>query len=303
MDAKNTDDIVKDANSLNVGDPLQEHSDEELARFLGEPVENGKTVSPETGKADNKSEDKTQTDTSTRADKTTTAAAPTIQPPENAIDPEKITADIEAKVDKKLEEFVGKLDATTEQKADVKKDLLADAPWKKENRDPTWEEALAYMADINKEKVKQEIMADFQHQAEEEEKKQAEEKTRVETEQKTTNEYYTKQWDDEFSELEKSGKIPAVKEIGNPKDPGVMARLEILTAMQRVTQENLAVGKPPLMSAKLAFYEHYKSPTEQPPGADAPIAGAGKTVIGGQAETFTNAEIKNTSFEDLLMGR
>lgn len=167
-------------------------------------------------------------------------------------------------------------------------------PWEKEHRQPTWKEALDYVAEQSHERIKKEM-----EEADNLEKQQAE------TEQKRQSEYEQNMntyWDMQLKELEEAGKIPKVTDPKNEKDPGRVARITLFTTMNEVSAERQKKGLPAITSLKEIFYENYKPADTLPDGAYVPVAG--KTKAGGSSsdgKRYGYNDIHNSSFEDLLL--
>jgi len=221
-----------------------------------------------------------------------TKPAEPITPP---IDADKLKEEISDSVAKKLIDQLAPADATTEEK----KDLLAEAPWTKENREPTWEEALKYMADQNKDTVKQEILKELNDEVLAEEKREEEAAKTAAEQERIQTESWNKEWDRQLDALTTSGKIPRVLNPLDPNDPGVKERTALFTRMAEIAEENRKAGKPVSLSLIETHALHYTPPTATPPGADAPVSGAQRAVATTPSTEFSYGEIHNQSLEDL----
>ena len=116
-------------------------------------------------------------------------------------------------------------------------------------------------------------------------------KTRAQKESDKNLQYWNEKWDRELDSLEKAGHIPARKNQNDPNDPGVKARREIFEEAQKHNEYNL----------KVVYYENIAGKKKQPAGADAPVAGGGKTVTKEPEGEFSYEEIsKAKDLHDLL---
>lgn len=212
------------------------------------------------------------------------------------VDYDQLTKDISEKVTKDTVEKITKAltgeEASKEEVDEFTK--FAKDTWEKEGRNPSYKEALEFVA----KKVEANVEA----------KREAAERERVEKEEaaKSAEEARTKELntyiDNELDELISGDKIPKIVDKSDENDPGVKARKAIFQAMLEVNTERAKSGKPPIYSPKIIFYEHYKDPNQQPAGEDAPIAGR-STHSGGESKEFGYQDIHNKSFMDIMLGR
>lgn len=207
----------------------------------------------------------------------------------------------------KIAEFLG---------ADTKDDNKP--PWEKENRLPSYEEAIDWSVKQAEpaliEKVAAKVKEDLNKEVEDEEAKDKAAKEEADKLEVARTTQWTNYWNSQFSELETRGIIPKVNEADNrketvtvngvetqmPLDPGKRMRLEIFQTMQRVTAENEKAGKPPIMSVVDAFFMHHKPGNTQPPGVDAPIFTGNKSVGNSNTGSFTYQEVKEAKIENIL---
>jgi hypothetical protein len=202
-------------------------------------------------------------------------------------DPNEFEAKMEEKVSKISEETVKKImEASTgkeEPEKEVDKELIS--PWAKENRTPKDYEEVADWA-LEKKKIldtREKIEFDKQQ---EEIKKQSEEQEKIRLDG------FNKFIDSQLNELLEAGKLEKTPE----------ARKALFQTMYDVNKERIANKQEPIYSLKEIFYEHYKAPTEQPAGADAPIS-AGKMGGGTETKDLDYKEVHNKSIFDILTGK
>lgn len=185
--------------------------------------------------------------------------------------------------DQRKEEEKAKLTPQEDEYAKWEKQL-----WEKENRSPTYVEALNFV----KEQAKNELKAE-----EDQATKQKQEEEAKVTEQRNTEKKVIENYVDmEFKKLIERGLLTDVKDPNNPSDQGIVERKELSKVWFETNQERLKKGEPEIMSATEIFYNHYKKPTAQPAGADAPVAGNKGSVKPPLSENnpgYTYAEIKN----------
>lgn len=231
--------------------------------------------------------------------------------PAPALDEDKLTNKI-------VTELVDKLapaEATKEEKKDLQtklKELQKKA--EDEGREMTYPEALEFLAKETKESVKaelkdelkQEVLKDLAKEVEDEEVKAAADAKTAQESQQKLQDAWNKQWDSEFGKLEESGRLPKINEKdvrldekGLPVDPGRRERYHLLTQMQ---QYNIANQKAPILNLVEFHALHYKSPSEMPAGAKAPVAGARRAVTPTNTGEFSYQDIHSQSLEDIMSG-
>lgn len=187
------------------------------------------------------------------------------EPEKPLIDEEKLTNNI---VDKFLE--ATKKTQTPEQQDELSKaieDLELKA--KAEGRQVTYKEALKVVSEVSTKKAKEEILAELQREADEEDKAEQEAKAAQEEQYKAAEKSWNTYWDGQLGELEADGKIPKGEE-------GKKIRLELFETMKKVAEERQAKGQQPILNLKEIFAFHY-TPKEQP-GKQAPVFGAEKSI-------------------------
>jgi len=153
---------------------------------------------------------------------------------------------------------------------------------KAEGKEPTWEDAFREIEKNATERALQ-ALEDKQRLAEEQRSKAEAETKRIEEEQIKK---YNDVVDMQLKELYDDGKLTAIKDKDNPNDQGVLERKALFTAMQETNNKRIAEGKPPVYSIKEVYAFHYKRPSAQPAGADAPV-----TMGKGNSSPNDNEEI------------
>lgn len=186
-------------------------------------------------------------------------------------DQEKFKEDLVSEIDKRLPKADTKEEK--EEKKDAIKEYLDKA--KAEGRNPTWEEALAFVAEEGSNRAYERIKAE---QAAEQEKArvQEEEREQIAEVQKKADEERVKAFnqviDDELDELYNNNKLPRIKNKDDAKDPGVIARKALFQTMLDVNEKRKEEGKPAILSVSRIYSFYYKPPTAQRAGADAPVS-------------------------------
>lgn len=198
-------------------------------------------------------------------------------------------AEFEAKINYRLEETAQKIiEAATgrkEPETEVDPELLS--PWAKEKRTPKDYEEVADWA-LTKKGILDK-RSEVEHEKEVEAQKIEQEKTT-----KAQTEQFNKYVDEQLDDLHNAGKIDKTNEE---------QRKELFKTMLDVNVARTKEGKPPIYSLKEIFYEHYKAPTKQPAGADAPVS-PGRS--GGEKDTKEidyAKDVKGKSFFDILTGK
>jgi hypothetical protein len=262
---------------------VQEQSDKVLSEFLGEPVKDGKVE--EDRKEEKKDEPKSPVKEENAEEKIEEGVD---------FDPDKLGEEVSDKTAKKLLEKLMPENTDKENK-----DILADTPWAKEKREPTWDEALKWMGDYTAQKVQNDLKA-------QQEKAAADAKAAQDQRQKQDEEAvktFNKKVDDQLEDLYVAGKLPRIKDPDDPNDIGKKARVALFQAMFDVNQKRAQEGKEPISSVKEIYYEHYTPPTAQPAGADAPVSPGRGGFSPTEDKEFDYSEIRKTSLEGLLGGK
>ncbi len=134
---------------------------------------------------------------------------------------------------------------------------------------------------------------------------EAEAKEKEEATKKQQEEEYrtavNKQIEEEMEDLRSLGRMPKIINKDDPNDPGIAAQKELFAQAMAINEARQKEGKPMIVSPKLIFYEHYK-PSQEVPGADAPIAGNG--VPSRTSEGQINIQdLRKKSISDLVRER
>ncbi|HEX9060837.1 MAG TPA: hypothetical protein VF941_11715 [Clostridia bacterium] len=224
--------------------------------------------------------------------------------PKPIIDEEKLT-------DKMVDKLYDKLSPQTpEEKKDFAaklKELNEKAA--AENREPTYEEALALLGEEVtektktelKESLKKEILEDLNKEVDEEERRQKEAKVQQEETTKKNEQVLHGEWDRQLGILIEQGSIPKVINKDDENDPGMVAQKNLFEALNAYAKEQQAEGKPVSLNLVEAFMSpHYAKLTKQP-GKDAPINGARKSVSGNDKPVLNYLnDIHNKDLSELL---
>lgn len=250
-------------------------------------------------------------------------AAPAVDPkttPPATADPAQDAAALKDKLKGELKEEI-----SNETAAKIAEFLGADTskddnkpPWEKENRLPSYEEAIDWSVKQAEpaliEKVAAKVKEDLNKEVEDEEAKEKAAKEEAEKLETARTTQWANYWNTQFSELEGRGIIPKVNAEDNrketvtingvetvmPLDPGKRARLEVFQTMQRVSAENEKAGKPPVMSVIDAYFMHHKPNNTQPPGEKAPIFTGNKSVGNSNTGSFSYQEVREAKIENIL---
>lgn len=211
---------------------------------------------------------------------------PKEEPKTPEIDKEQIKRELREEVSKEVsDELVKKL------KGDRETEDIPKTPWEKENRTPTWTEALEYAGEQAEKRLEEKQLA----------KAKAEEDAR--NAQNATNEDNAKKWnsywDMQLDELASAGKIPKVADATSQEDRGIKARQQLFEAMVKVNTKRTAEGKPQITSVKEIYYEHY-DPSKQPAGENAPVAGKTRSGNSQVSTSEYTAADRKKSFTQLL---
>lgn len=282
MAKKKADLEVKENEAVEVTDHTYEEIHNNTLEKLAEPVEE------KVEKVDEKPEDKPNEDEEKKVEDVEE---------EVEFDPEKLKEEAAEIARQKIWEEAEKRQREAEE-AMKRQELEADEntpPWIKrgENTPKDYDE----LTNWNVEQAKKAVAAEWEKreaekQARLDEEKQAEE-TRKKTEEDATNEW-NKMVDEQLEDLYRNNKLPKIKNKADDNDEGLRARKALFQTMYEVNEKLKKEGKRPVTSIKEIFYEHYKAPTTQPPGADAPIAGSRLQNATAKVDgEYTYAEIHN----------
>lgn len=228
--------------------------------------------------------------------------------PDQKLDAEQLKSEIASEVVKALSTG----EETKQEKDDLMdqvQEMMKEAPWVKEGRDPTYLEAITWTTRASLPLTVKQAKEQLIKEMEEEDLQEQEQQKQVEEQNQKVQKAWHAQWDQEFKDLEASGEIPPVKASPSDQkayqaDPGVKARVEIMQKMTNESQKRQSEGKPILTNVVQTYYQYIKPTKEtrnnQPPGADAPVFGASKTVTPTDTTNYSYNDIHNKSIYDLL---
>lgn len=169
--------------------------------------------------------------------------------------------------------------------------------WEKAGRNPTYKEALQFV----KEQTKKEIFDEQKKAADDQLAKQKQQEDFQKNQEQQINAFVAK----ELNELYEDKKLPRIKDINDPKDPGKIARDALLQQMVQINTKLLQEGKPPEYSIYKIYTKYYKAPNQQPAGADAPVSMGGNKTGNPEEENQINyfRDIKKKSFWQIFRGQ
>jgi hypothetical protein len=174
---------------------------------------------------------------------------PEVKEEKPPFDAEKLKEEISEATAKKI------IEATTQQKEpkkEVDEELIS--PWAKEGRAPKDYEEVADWG-VEKKSILDRREREAELLKQQETAKQTEEYNKQQVAD------FNKYTDDQLGDLKAAGKIKTPEE-----------QRALFQSMLDVNIARQKEGKAPIYSIKEIFYEHYKAPTAQPAGADAPIS-------------------------------
>lgn len=240
------------------------------------------------------SEEKQEEQTETPIEEKKEDEAPQLPQTQPAINTEELSKNIVSQV---VEALAGDT-KTGQEKQDIKNDIWANAPWVKENRTPSYTEALDYTIKAAQPKLVEETAAKVKEmldkEVEEEEKTLQEQEEQQKKQQEETQKQWNTYWDAQLADLESKNLIPKIVNKNDPNDPGVKTRVALFTKMREAAEENGKNNKPVSLNLKEIYYEHYKP--EQDNKRDpklVPVAGARKGMSPQEEEEFSYEEIHN----------
>ncbi len=259
-----------------VADERQRIADESTSKFLGEEVKNNEVVEEESP-IEKKAEEIKKREPELKSEDIEKKIE---------IDPETMRKEIADQVSKDTVEKITKALTGEEKATQAQKDkyqAAAEDFFTKNGRNPQWHELVPYMVQDAVEMI---------------EKKQQERAQLTATQQKQVaeqNEQKQKAFDayvdEQLNELHVAGKL-------NKTDQ--KARAKLFQTMLEVNEKRVSENKPPIYSVKEIFYEHYKPPTSQPAGYDAPISAGRGNATPDSGEDYSYNEIHNRGFLDFF---
>jgi len=119
-----------------------------------------------------------------------------------------------------------------------------------------------------------------------------------ETQQSNNINSIIKGWDSQYTQLAQSGKVPAIKKLSDPNDPGVVAKRKMIMAIGKVIEQNKAKGieYTPTVAEILV---NYPTVLDGPPGADLPISGSTAGVSNSPQVNYQK-DIAGKSFQQII---
>lgn len=192
----------------------------------------------------------------------------------------------------KAEAAVAEEAGKTEKPIDNLDEKLAQELWDLNKRDPTYTEALNFLAE------KAAIINEYRQAEKVRVQEEEAEKSRQATEEenKRVNTFV----DDELSELYRGNKLTKIQDPNNPSDQGVVERKSLFTRWAEINNDRRSKGLPEIISAtRIATgidesgVPYWKKPNAQPAGENAPVMGSRSSSTSPDAEQeYTNADLK-----------
>lgn len=173
------------------------------------------------------------------------------------------------------------------QPTDKEKEYLAweDEFKKRENRPPTYSEALKFVGD--------QAVAEIEARAAEKDRVAQEEQEKAQKAQEESDKQLNAIVDDELNELYNAGKLTKIQDPNNPSDQGVVERQALFAKWQEVNMDRKTRGLPPIVSPIRIYDFYYTKPNAQPPGANAPVAGnKGSATPPSSEQSYTYQDIR-----------
>lgn len=142
----------------------------------------------------------------------------------------------------------------------------------------------------------EEFRKQLKEEGEKEEAQKAEEKKQYEERLAEVN----KQIEQEMEELYETGKLRKPKNLTDVNDPDAKVVKDLFDQAAAYNIEQQRQGKPLERSITKFYFLHYKPKTDQPAGADAPIAGNTATPAQQEPEINYFRDIRGKSFKRIL---
>lgn len=156
---------------------------------------------------------------------------------------------------------------------------------KKENRPPTYSEALKFVSD--------QAIKEIEARQAEKDRIAAEEQEAAKKTQEEADKQLNAIVDDELSELYQAGKLTKIVDPNNPSDQGVIERQALFTKWQEINMERRSKNLPPIVSPIRIYDFYYTKPNAQPAGANAPVAGnRGSATPPSNEQSYSYQDIK-----------
>ena len=258
---------------------LNKIKDEQLSKYLDEPVKDGKVVEDEEI-AEYKVEEKPEEE-----------KEPEVKEPEFDKEAYKkeVKEEIKAETSKEIIEALQGKDKTETTDNLNAYERLTKEKLEKENRNPTYAEAL--------ELVEEQAVKRMEERQEAAKQKATEQETQAKEFEKQRIDAFNKYVDEQLTDLADKGKLTKIKDVKDEKDRGVIERKALFKTMTDVNEKRAKEGKPVIYSIKEIYYEHYEKPKREVPGADAPVfSGSGHT----QADKSSEVDYREIHGKDFL---
>lgn len=223
-------------------------------------------------------------------------------------DIERIKADLGDELHSKIraevaEDLIKSLKGETPDTPPEKKIDLSQAPWVLQGRNPTWEEAIEFgskLQEVSEDRIVKKVMGKLDDEVKEDEKSREEAEGRA----KVTEKAIMDGWNVELADLEKTGKIPPIKDQNDPNDLGRRVRTQIYEIINQRVMAKRAAGQPVFASdysAKVVYYEEIAGRGR--PGRLAPVVGArrGAAPGGGEGVGYKYEDIQKP-WETIIAG-
>lgn len=207
-------------------------------------------------------------------------------------DPEQLKKEAVAQAKEELGDLLkGKTDEETKENVDefqeYQKEFFA-----KNNRQPTWFE----VAQFTKEQVKKDFEAEQEAKAKTQEEETTKQKEIETKNQEDTNKYVA----DTLKELYEGDKLPKIQNKDDKDDYGIKVQNALLKTVVDVNTQRIKNNLTP-KTIKEIFYEDFKVPSKDVPGADAPVnMGRGGYTPDDNEEIDYKRDIQGRSIRGIL---
>ncbi|MHC4269161.1 MAG: hypothetical protein ACYSTS_11935 [Planctomycetota bacterium] len=149
------------------------------------------------------------------------------------------------------------------------------------------------------EKLQKFVESLIEKSMEKEREKLGEEAKQTQAEQKKKINTIVNNWFSQYNRLSQAGKVPAIKNVSDPNDPGVQARKRIITYIGQMVEKLKESGSDYTPSIADALLENPRV-LSGPAGATLPISG--NTASTENSETFKYDDMHRKSFEEIAQG-
>lgn len=280
---------VKDAPERN---PRQEREDRAASEFLGMEVKDGKAIPLE--EEENAVEKKAK-ELKEQDEQPVEEPKPEVKEEGVEFDPDKLKTEL-------IEELDKRIPVPQSKEEEKKQETIVDkviAQAKAEGRNPTWEEAITAIA----EEGSKQAYERFKKEQEDAAQVQKDEADQQRAAQEQANTEFNTVVDEQLADLYKDGKLTRIKNADDPNDTGVLQRKALFQTMMDVNMDRASKNLRPIYSIKEIFYEHYKNPVEQPPGADAPISIGRGAAKAEDPQEYSYHDVHGKDFMSIMRGR